>query len=121
MRHTQNLLLRNNHDGTFEECASRYGLDKTANCSAAIFGDFDNDGDPDLFVGRPRHRGQYFVNESGKFKDRTEELIGPDLPFMISSISAADYNGDGLLDVHCLLYTSPSPRDATLSRMPSSA
>ena len=25
------------------------------------------------------------------------------------------------LDRHCLLYTSPSPRDATLSRMPSSA
>ena len=24
-------------------------------------------------------------------------------------------------DYHCLLYTSPSPRDATLSRMPSSA
>ena len=31
--------------------------------------------------------------------------------------------GDGLLplDDICLLYTSPSPRDATLSRMPSSA
>ena len=27
---------------------------------------------------------------------------------------------DGL-DIFCLLYTSPSPRDATLSRMPSSA
>ena len=28
----------------------------------------------------------------------------------------------GLIDCHtCLLYTSPSPRDATLSRMPSSA
>ena len=26
-----------------------------------------------------------------------------------------------LIDVTCLLYTSPSPRDATLSRMPSSA
>ena len=24
-------------------------------------------------------------------------------------------------DIYCLLYTSPSPRDATLSRMPSSA
>ena len=24
-------------------------------------------------------------------------------------------------DIDCLLYTSPSPRDATLSRMPSSA
>jgi len=104
MRHTRNLLFRNNHDGTFEECASRYGLDKTANCSAAIFGDFDNDGDPDLFVGRPRHRGQYFVNNSRTFEDRSEELIGADLPYMISSISAADYNGDGLLDVHLCTY-----------------
>ena len=26
-----------------------------------------------------------------------------------------------ILDEDCLLYTSPSPRDATLSRMPSSA
>ena len=26
-----------------------------------------------------------------------------------------------LLNITCLLYTSPSPRDATLSRMPSSA
>ena len=25
------------------------------------------------------------------------------------------------MDINCLLYTSPSPRDATLSRMPSSA
>ena len=32
-------------------------------------------------------------------------------------------SGNGKIDVYntCLLYTSPSPRDATLSRMPSSA
>ena len=29
--------------------------------------------------------------------------------------------GDFVMDTFCLLYTSPSPRDATLSRMPSSA
>ena len=28
---------------------------------------------------------------------------------------------DEVLNTTCLLYTSPSPRDATLSRMPSSA
>ena len=28
---------------------------------------------------------------------------------------------DHMRDIACLLYTSPSPRDATLSRMPSSA
>ena len=31
-----------------------------------------------------------------------------------------DLTGKTVLDI-CLLYTSPSPRDATLSRMPSSA
>lgn len=104
MHHSRNLLLRNMRDGTFEECASQFGLGKTANCSAALFADFDNDGDPDLFLGRPRHRGQYFENNSGTFEDRTEELIGPDMPYMISSFSAADYNGDGLVDVHVCTY-----------------
>ena len=32
-----------------------------------------------------------------------------------------DVDLTGGLDSSCLLYTSPSPRDATLSRMPSSA
>ena len=38
---------------------------------------------------------------------------------------ALDRDPDAVADAHqrfaCLLYTSPSPRDATLSRMPSSA
>ena len=33
----------------------------------------------------------------------------------------SDIRIDGTMDGNCLLYTSPSPRDATLSRMPSSA
>ena len=35
--------------------------------------------------------------------------------------SPNDDNGYDVSDYSCLLYTSPSPRDATLSRMPSSA
>ena len=43
-----------------------------------------------------------------------------------TNMNNADSDGDGLPDGWevnngCLLYTSPSPRDATLSRMPSSA
>ena len=38
-----------------------------------------------------------------------------------SSASTNGFNGQILDDGTCLLYTSPSPRDATLSRMPSSA
>ena len=36
-------------------------------------------------------------------------------------VRGTDQRGLWLLSVICLLYTSPSPRDATLSRMPSSA
>ena len=38
-----------------------------------------------------------------------------------SMIESMDYEIGRLLASICLLYTSPSPRDATLSRMPSSA
>ena len=34
---------------------------------------------------------------------------------------STDIDVNGVHDFYCLLYTSPSPRDATLSRMPSSA
>ena len=43
---------------------------------------------------------------------------------MGGGVAVFDFNLDGWEDIWingCLLYTSPSPRDATLSRMPSSA
>ena len=40
---------------------------------------------------------------------------------IVSQTSEALKKIDNLLEIACLLYTSPSPRDATLSRMPSSA
>ena len=39
----------------------------------------------------------------------------------IDKIGDGGNAADALKDIGCLLYTSPSPRDATLSRMPSSA
>ena len=42
----------------------------------------------------------------------------------IPVVDASKYFKDSqyvFVDISCLLYTSPSPRDATLSRMPSSA
>ena len=40
--------------------------------------------------------------------------------YATAGYAAAEDPWDDLVEV-CLLYTSPSPRDATLSRMPSSA
>ena len=36
-------------------------------------------------------------------------------------VSEEDIEDQGIQVIHCLLYTSPSPRDTAISRMPSSA
>lgn len=95
----KNILLRNQRDGTFQDVAAQYGLDIKDHCTSAIFADFDNDGDPDLFLGRTIARSMYLVNENGKFVDRSDSMVSIPLPYFVNSVSAADYNGDGLLDV----------------------
>ena len=45
---------------------------------------------------------------------------GKSASFPVTGKITADYHTAGN-EITCLLYTSPSPRDATLSRMPSSA
>ena len=105
----KNQLLRNRGDGTFEDVAPAVGLDIEAFCNCALFADFDNDGDPDAFIGRSLERGLFLENQGGKFVDRSRDLVRTPMPHLISSISAADYNGDGLLDVYLSLY-GPSSR-----------
>ena len=105
MQHRENLLFRNKGDGTFEEVAARYGLNILGDSTSAIFADFDNDGDPDLFLGRARRPSMYLVNQNGKFVDKTAQSITTGLPALVSSISAADYNNDGLLDIYLCTYS----------------
>ena len=53
------------------------------------------------------------------------QVFGAALEPMLRAAELVQARGADILDVNCgcpcLLYTSPSPRDATLSRMPSSA
>lgn len=44
-------LYHNNRDGTFTDVAPKVGLDKVSFAMGSNFGDFDNDGWPDLYVG----------------------------------------------------------------------
>ena len=65
-------------------------------------------------VYKPRTPGRR--NMSGHdFKEITKSKPEKSLTAPIKRTGARGNNG------RCLLYTSPSPRDATLSRMPSSA
>ena len=105
MQHQPNLLFRNKGDGSFEEVAQKYGLNISPDSTSAIFADFDNDGDPDLFLGRARRNSLYFVNEGGRFEPQAPQSFGFSLPALVSSISAEDYNNDGLLDVYLSTYS----------------
>ena len=57
--------------------------------------------------------------------DKSYSVLVWDMPVAVFDNELDDYirNEDGTVKRHqtCLLYTSPSPRDGLLSRMPSSA
>ena len=59
------------------------------------------------------YRYALFAQKSGEVT--IDEITIP------GSVRDPNYGGNLFLRTVCLLYTSPSPRDATLSRMPSSA
>lgn len=76
--------------------------------SVAIAGDYDNDGDMDIFVGGRVIPGNYPVaarsyilkNDGGKFSDVTGS-IAPDLvsPGLVSAALWTDFDNDGNLDI----------------------
>ncbi len=116
-----NQFFRNRGDGTFEEIAGQIGLDLEDHTTSALFADFDNDGDSDVFLGRSLLPSVYMVNEDGRFVDRSAELVDGPLPALVSAVSAADYDGDGLLDLYVSTYASPLrvPSDMQLEHLPS--
>lgn len=98
-------LFRNNGDETFENVTQKAGLVGLRGLvQGALFFDYDNDGDPDLYVAA-YDGGQLFRNEGGTFRDATAEagllLDGRcgELPCFGSSATAADYDRDGHLDL----------------------
>lgn len=101
----KNRLFVNQKDGTFKNLAVDYGLD-IDRTSCALFADFDNDGDKDAFLGRSYSDSLLMINEGGKFVDRTEGRIKRPLPGYVTSISSADFNNDGMLDLYLSTYVS---------------
>jgi len=103
----QDRLYLNDGKGAFTKSANILPLIE-ASGSRAIAGDYDDDGDLDLFVGGRLIPGQYpwptksyiLKNEKGIFKDVTAE-IAPDFEKlgMITDANWTDFDGNGTLDL----------------------
>ena len=96
----QNLFYRNNSDGTFVERAAEAGLSGEKGMSREVgFGDFDDDGDMDIFVANQNGSNRYYDNlRQGYFRDITEHT-GLATAGGSGAIAVGDYNNDGNLDL----------------------
>jgi tetratricopeptide (TPR) repeat protein len=99
-RSNSDLMFRNNGDGTFQEQAEKMGLSAVnAKSLDAGFGDFDDDGDIDLFVVNENSSNILYSNQrQGSYKDITEGS-GLKTNGGSSSVAVGDYNNDGFLDL----------------------
>ncbi len=105
----RNFLYLANESGTFTEEAEERGLIGPDKGTGAVFFDFDNDGDQDLFVAHEGWTGEegsvmgetsklYLNDGTGGFEMVTKD-IGLGVPLVGYSVTAFDYDMDGWLDI----------------------
>jgi hypothetical protein len=95
-----NQLYHNNGDGTFTNVTETAGVGEMGLCLGTVWGDYDDDGCPDLYVVNDFGRNTlYHNNGDGTFSDVTKKTntlaYGAGM-----SASFADYNNDGKLDIY---------------------
>ena len=99
----RDILLKNNGDGTFTNASRQARIRPLINGRAIAWGDYDNDGDLDLFISRGTDisfkQTLYRNNGDGTFTDVTDQAgLGS-----ISNNRAAawgDFDNDGFLDLY---------------------
>ena len=110
----QNFLYRNNKNGTFTKITSGVIVTDNSKGFGCNWGDYDNDGDLDLFVANNYNfNNSLYRNEGGDiFTKITNEAPVNDISSSIGA-SWGDYNNDGKLDLFVVNqgYNAPAQND----------
>ena len=106
-------LYRNRGDGTFEEVGAAAGVARVAFTKGATWGDYDNDGHPDLYVSNYGSANFLYRNRGDGTFEEVAEQAGVDGPIMSFPTWFFDYDNDGWLDLFVANYL---PSVATVVR-----
>ena len=98
-----NCLYRNNGDGTFTDVTEESGVGDTGYGHGCAVGDYNNDGQLDLYVTNYGTNRLYQNNGDGTFTD-VAEIAGVTEPRWSTSCAFADYDRDGNLDLYVVNY-----------------
>ena len=108
----RNALYRNNGDFTFTDVTQQAGVPGTGYGLGCVWGDYDNDGFPDLFVTQFGRNVLYHNNGDGTFTDVTDKagVAGLDFDTLFhSGATFFDYDRDGRLDLYVGGYVDLGP------------
>ena len=98
-------LFRNDGSGHFEDVAQDAGVQNWRYCKGSAWGDYDNDGDPDLYVSNfGKDNRLYRNNGDGSFSDVASEL-GVAEPSDSFATWFWDYDNDGWQDIFVAGYS----------------
>ena len=96
-------LFRNRGNGTFEDVTWAVGVSNLRLAKGVAWGDYDDDGDPDLYVSN-QGPNRLYRNDGDRFVDVAEQL-GVDAPKGWSFVPwFFDYDNDGDLDLFVVDY-----------------
>lgn len=100
-RQGPNRLWRNMGNETFTEVAATAGVDYAGDAKLAVWGDINNDGHIDLFLGTLNEGDHLYLNDGdGTFTDITAPS-GMYAQKECISAMFGDYDNDGLIDLYC--------------------
>ena len=99
---TTNRLYKNNRDGTFTDVTEKAGLHHVGWANSVCVGDYNNDGNEDIFCTYYGENKLYRNNGDGTFTDVTVQAglsIASDEFSWGAGCSFVDYDRDGRLDL----------------------
>lgn len=108
----RNALYRNNGDGTFTDVTEKAGVAGTGYGLGCVWGDYDNDGFPDLYVTQYGRNVLYHNSGNGTFTDVTDKagVAGTEFGTLFhSGATFFDYDRDGRLDLYVGSYVDLGP------------